>query len=211
MIVIVDYGMGNLGSIANMLKKVKAQAIVSSDPSTIEKADKLILPGVGAFDNGMRKLGDLGLIPVLNKRVLQDRVPILGLCLGMQLFFEKSEEGVLPGLGWIAGDVVRFCTQKTEAPIKIPHMGWNDIQVRQHHSLFDGLESEETRFYFVHSYYIVPAVKKDILATSYYGVEFATAVMHENIVGTQFHPEKSHKFGMRLLQNFSEQSNAYEA
>src|SRR6266511_5005608 len=135
MIVIVDYGMGNLGSIANMLKKVKADAIVSSDPSAIEKADKLVLPGVGAFDNGMRKLDDLGLIPVLNKRVLKDRIPILGLCLGMQLFFEKSEEGVLPGLGWITGDVVRFCIQKNEIPIKIPHMGWNDIQIRQHHPL----------------------------------------------------------------------------
>ena len=210
MIVIIDYGMGNLGSIANMLKKVKADAIVSSDPSTIEKADKLILPGVGAFDNGMRKLGDLGLIPVLNKRVLKDRVPILGLCLGMQLFFERSEEGVLPGLGWITGDVVRFCIQKNEVLIKIPHMGWNDIQVRQHHRLFDGLESEETRFYFVHSYYVVPALKNDILATSYYGVEFATAVIHENIVGTQFHPEKSHKFGMRLFQNFLEPSSAYQ-
>jgi imidazole glycerol-phosphate synthase subunit HisH len=211
MIVIVDYGMGNLGSIANMLKKVKAEAIVSSDPSTIEKADKLILPGVGAFDNGMQKLGDLGLIPVLNNRVLQDRIPILGLCLGMQLLFERSEEGVLPGLGWITGDVVRFCIQKNEALLKIPHMGWNDIQVTQHHALFEGLETEETRFYFVHSYYVVPAVKDDILATSYYGVEFVTVVGHENIVGTQFHPEKSHNFGMRLLQNFSEQSNAHQA
>lgn len=203
MIVVVDYGMGNLGSIANMLKKVGAKAMVSSDISVIESADKLILPGVGAFDNGMKNLSDLGLVPILSAKVIRDETPILGLCLGMQLFTQRSEEGNLPGLGWIEAETIRFKFDKDQPGLKIPHMGWNSIKIKRLSRIFDDMY-EEPRFYFVHSYYVVCKNDRDVLATTCYGYEFASAVMRDNIVGTQFHPEKSHKFGMKLLKNFVE-------
>lgn len=205
MIVIVDYGMGNLGSIANMLKKVKAEAVISSRVEEIDRADKLILPGVGAFDNGMQKLGDRNLIPLLNRRVLEERVPILGLCLGMQLFTQSSEEGALPGLGWFEARTVRFSfAGSTEKDLKIPHMGWGFTQLRRPNPLCAGLEAGDTRFYFAHSFYVTPAQAETVLATSHYGHDFAAIIGRDNIVGTQFHPEKSHRFGMSLLANFAE-------
>jgi glutamine amidotransferase len=202
-IVVIDYGMGNLGSIANMFKKVGLKATVTSDPTVIEQAAKLVLPGVGAFDNGMAKLHELGLIPVLNVKVLQDKTPILGLCLGMQLFTRSSEEGALPGLGWLDAETVRFKFDQSQAGLKIPHMGWNTIQVRQPGPVFDGIDAEP-RFYFVHSYHVVCRCDRDVLATTHYGYEFASAVGRENIVGMQFHPEKSHKFGMQVFRNLAE-------
>jgi imidazole glycerol-phosphate synthase subunit HisH len=203
MITIIDYGMGNLGSIANMLKKVGAKAVISSDISTIEKADKLILPGVGAFNNGMAKLAELGLIPCLNAKVLEAKTPILGVCLGMQLITHKSEEGNLPGLGWLEAETKRFRFEPYQSGLKVPHMGWNLINIKQPHPVFNEMY-EEPRFYFVHSYYVACHNEQDVLATTTYGHEFVSAVAKENIVGMQFHPEKSHKFGMKLLKNFVE-------
>ena len=201
MIVIVDYGMGNLGSIANMLKKVGAQAVVSGNGADLEKADKIILPGVGAFDTGMKNLRQLGLLPVLNGKVLRDKTPVLGVCLGMQLLTKGSQEGDLPGLGFIDAETIRFKFDKDQANLKIPHMGWNSIKIKQESPLFADMY-EDPRFYFVHSYHVVCRDEKDVLATSFYGYEFTSAVARENILGTQFHPEKSHKFGMKVYQNF---------
>jgi imidazole glycerol-phosphate synthase subunit HisH len=203
MIVIIDYGMGNLGSVANMLKKIGAKAVVSSDPKLIADADKLILPGVGAFDNGMRNLAERGLIPVLNTKIFQDRTPILGLCLGMQLFSSSGEEGQLPGLGWLDARAVRFNFSENLERLKIPHMGWNTLQICQPHSLVDAM-SDDTRFYFVHSYHVVCSDVQNVLAQTHYGYDFVSAVVKDNILGVQFHPEKSHKFGMQLLKNFVE-------
>ena len=203
MIVVVDYGLGNLGSIANMLKKIGAHAVVSSDPAVVEKADKLILPGVGAFDAGMKNLETRGLIPLLNYRVLEQKTPILGVRLGMQLLCKRSEEGQLPGLGWLDAEVIRFKFDGNIANLKIPHMGWNTLAVRQPHPLFADLEAEN-RFYFVHSYHVVCADMGNVLAQTNYGFDFASAVVKDNIMGVQFHPEKSHKFGMRLYKNFAE-------
>ncbi len=204
MIVVIDYGLGNLGSVANMLKKIGVSAVISSDPAVVEKADKLILPGVGAFDAGMKNLETRGLIPLLNFRVLEQKTPILGLCLGMQLLGKRSEEGQLPGLGWLDAQVVRFKFDSNAGNLKIPHMGWNTLAVCQPYPLFADLEAEN-RFYFVHSYYVVCADQSNVLAQTNYGFDFASAVVKDNIMGVQFHPEKSHKFGMRLLKNFAEQ------
>jgi glutamine amidotransferase len=203
MIVIIDYGVGNLGSIANMLKKVGAEAMISSNVSDIEKADKLILPGVGAFDNGMKNLNESGLVSVLNTKVIEIKTPILGICLGAQLFSKSSQEGELPGLGWIDAEMKRFRFDQSQANLKVPHMGWNFVTVNQSNPLFNDMY-ENARFYFVHSYHFVCHDEKNILAKTHYGYEFASAIVSENIMGTQFHPEKSHKFGMKLLKNFAE-------
>lgn len=202
MIVIVDYGMGNLGSIVNMLKKIGAPAVLTSDPAKIEQADGLILPGVGAFDNGMQNLGERGLIPVLNAMVLGKKTPILGLCLGMQLFTRRSEEGILPGLGWIDAETVRFRFDAADAQLKVPHMGWNTIESCQAHPLFNDLGADP-RFYFVHSYHVVCADPQNVLALAHYGLDLVAMIVKDNILGAQFHPEKSHKFGMTLFRNFA--------
>jgi glutamine amidotransferase len=201
MIVIVDVGMGNLGSIQNMLHKIRVPTQISSDPAVVEQAEKIILPGVGAFDNAIDNLTAKRLVPVLNKRVLEDKVPILGICLGMQLLTRNSEEGKRPGLSWISAKTVRFRFDGNS--IKIPHMGWNTVKVVGDQPLFRSM-GEEPRFYFVHSYHVVCDDQSDIMTTTSYGVEFVSSVHRGNIFGTQFHPEKSHKFGMQLLKNFSE-------
>ena len=189
--------MGNLGSILNMLKKVGAEAVRSSDVHVIAEAERLILPGVGAFDMGMKNLNDLGLVPVLNHRVVDDHIPLLGICLGMQLLTNESEEGRSPGLGWIDARTIKL----DSGNLKIPHMGWNTTEVKQRHLIFDGLS--DPRFYFVHSYHVHCNKRDNILSTTQYGREFVSSLIKENILGVQFHPEKSHKFGMRLLSNFA--------
>ena len=202
MIAIVDYGMGNLGSVCNMLRKAGAEAVITAEPGVIAAADKLILPGVGAFDTGMQSLDARGLRPVLQERVFEHRVPLLGICLGMQLLTRGSEEGTVPGLGWIDADTRRFAPPAGPADLKVPHMGWNTIDQARPHPLLEGIE-EPPRFYFVHSYYITCRHEADVLATCRYGVTFTASLAHDNIMGTQFHPEKSHKFGLRLLSNFA--------
>jgi len=203
MIVIVDYGMGNLGSVLNMLKKIRVEAVISSDPSVIGKAFKLILPGVGAFDNGMKNLEERGLIPLLEEKVIKQKVLILGVCLGMQLFTKKSEEGKSAGLGWIDAHVVRFNFEHSIGKLRVPHMGWNTIEIVQEHRLFKDMFEEE-RFYFVHSYHVKCNNNSNILSLTKYGYNFPSSIIKENIIGVQFHPEKSHKFGMKLLKNFVE-------
>ena len=203
MIVIVDYGMGNLGSIQNMLKKIGQAALITSDPQEIGRADRLILPGVGAFDHGMTRLASLGLLDLLNELALQRRIPILGVCLGMQLLTRRSAEGQCPGLGWLEAETVRFNFSPEQSHLKIPHMGWNTVNFCHPAPLTAGFEGE-TRFYFVHSYHLVCHDAVDVLATTAYGYDFASMVQRGNIMGAQFHPEKSHRFGMRLLKNFVE-------
>lgn len=204
MIVIVDYGMGNLGSILNMLKKVGTPAAkVSSNSSDIEQADKLILPGVGAFDTGMLRLRETGLIGLLNEKVIKAKTPTLGVCLGMQLLTKVSEEGELPGLGWIDAETIRFRFDQNKTGLKIPHMGWNTVNIQREGTLFKNMYPAP-RFYFVHSFHVVSHNPEDVLATTEYGYEFASVIQHDHIMAAQFHPEKSHKFGMRLYKNFVE-------
>lgn len=198
-ITIIDYGMGNIGSIANMIKKIGYESIITSDIEEIKKAKKLILPGVGSFDNGMKNLKEMGLTEILNQKVLLEKIPILGICLGMQLMTKGSEEGVLDGLGWVDAETKRFESDT----LKVPHMGWNTINHQRKSKLFDELESEK-RYYFVHSYYVRSNNEKEILTTTNYGFDFVSAFEKENIIGVQFHPEKSHKFGMWLIKNFIE-------
>jgi glutamine amidotransferase len=203
MIVVIDYGMGNLGSIMNMLKKVEAKAICSSNIADIEKAEKLILPGIGSFDAGMKNLSDFGLIPVLNHKVIENKTPILSICLGMQLLTKRSEEGDLPGLGWIDAETVRFKFDDIPGVRnKVPHMGWNNIEIVKKSGLFDEM-FPEPRFYFVHSYHVRCNNETDILTRTFYGYDFVSSLLRNNIAGVQFHPEKSHKFGMKLLSNFT--------
>ena len=201
MVIIIDYGLGNLGSMLNMMEKSYIEAIVSADHKVIAKADKLILPGVGSFDTGMQSLAERMMIPLLNELVLEKKVPILGICLGMQLMSKKSEEGKMSGLGWLNAETIRF--KLPDDRMKIPHMGWNQITVTQDHPLLSGLQ-DISRFYFVHSYHVASLNPANILATSHYGIDFNAVMVKENIMGVQFHPEKSHKFGMRLLNNFAE-------
>ncbi|HLX90792.1 MAG TPA: imidazole glycerol phosphate synthase subunit HisH [Puia sp.] len=203
MITIVDYGVGNLGSIRNMLKKVNGDAEIASDESKIMDATKLILPGVGAFDTCARKLRESGLLPVLNKKALEEKIPLLGICVGCQLLMEKSEEGSEPGLGWVRGETVRFDPQRLNDKLKIPHMGWSEVEINQSSGLFADMFAEP-RFYFVHSYYPQPADSSDVLVYANYGYRFAAGIARGNVMGVQFHPEKSHKFGMKLLNNFME-------
>jgi glutamine amidotransferase len=202
MITIIDYKVGNLGSIKNMLKKIGEQSIITSDPLEVNKASKLILPGVGAFDNGIKNLKDLGLWDVLNKKVIEEKTPILGICLGAQLMTKCSEEGVEHGFGWVDADTIRFKIEKT-SKLKVPSMGWYDACVEKESNLITKAELENPRFYFVHSYHFECHDKSDILTTSFYSYSFASAFEKGNVLGVQFHPEKSHKFGMQLLRNFT--------
>ena len=201
MIVIVDYGIGNLASVLNMFKKIGATNVcISKDYALIEKATKLILPGVGAFDAGMDTLEKSGLIPLLNKKVIEDKIPLLGICLGMQLLTKKSEEGVKPGLGWIDAETVKFNLDPA-LKLKVPHMGWNYIKIQKENPLIDS--KSKSRFYFVHSYYVKCKDESQSIATSHFGIDFTCMIKKDNIYGAQFHPEKSLKFGMQVLENFA--------
>ena len=201
MIVIVDYGIGNLASVLNMFKKIGAKEVcVSSDLEVISKASKLLLPGVGSFDAGMNNLEKSNLIPLLNKKVIKDKIPLLGICLGMQLLTKKSEEGVKPGLGWIDAETVKFNLDPV-LKLKVPHMGWNYIKIQKENPLIDS--KSKSRFYFVHSYYVKCKDESQSLATSHFGFDFTCMINKDNIYGAQFHPEKSLKFGMQVLDNFA--------
>jgi glutamine amidotransferase len=201
MITIVDYGMGNLGSILNMFKRIGVPARIESDPGVIHRAEKLVLPGVGAFDAAMQRINEVpGLRVALEDRALAQKVPVLGVCLGMQLLTRASEEGKLPGLGWISGAARRFPRQ---ACLKVPHMGWNIARLAAPSRLTVEM-GPELRYYFVHSYYVQVDDPSHALMRSRYGIDFDSAIGRENIYGVQFHPEKSHRFGMQILKNFAE-------
>jgi glutamine amidotransferase len=199
MITIVDYGMGNLGSIQNMLKRIGARSRIVSNPLEIESAEKILLPGVGAFDSAMERIGSAGFRDVLDRKALVERVPVLGICLGMQLLSRSSEEGRLPGLGWIAARTMRLPTSDGR---KVPHMGWNLVIQTRPSALTEGLDPD-ARYYFVHSFFVKVDHEEDSVLKTRYGVIFDAAVEHGNIYGAQFHPEKSHRFGMQLLENFA--------
>jgi glutamine amidotransferase len=201
MIAIIDYDMGNIGSVYNMLKKIGKKSIITRDESQIKNAEKLILPGVGAFDSGMEQLENFGLIELIRKKALEDKTPILGICLGAQLMLDKSEEGQKAGLGLIHGEVVRFRFHP-ESALRVPNMGWNQITQVKSSPLVDVLP-EQPRYYFVHSYHFKLANPEDQLLMTEYGYSFCSAFQRGTISGVQFHPEKSHKFGMALLNNFA--------
>lgn len=200
MITIVDYGLGNLGSIKNMFKRVGVAAEIQHDLNAIDQATKILLPGVGKFDAAMSRINESGLREVLDRKARVDKVPVLGICLGMQLLTKGSEEGVLEGLGWIDAHARHFQAGKN---LKVPHMGWNLVKPANPNHLIDKLP-DESRFYFVHSYYVQVAKQENSLFKTTYGHEFDSGIVSENIFGVQFHPEKSHKFGMALFKQFAE-------
>lgn len=200
MIHIIDYGAGNIGSIVNMIRKAGGSSEITADPSVIMSASKLILPGVGHFDHGMKKLKESGLISALTKKVVEEKCPILGICLGAQLMTKSSEEGTEKGLGWFDAEVIRFDETKN---VRIPHMGWNYIEIAKNTPLSKDF-FEESRYYFVHSYYMKANRREDVLFDTVYGGTFASGLQRDNIYAVQFHPEKSHKFGLKLMQNFLE-------
>lgn len=200
MITIIDYKVGNLGSIKNMLKKIGIKSKLAVTIDDVNNAEKLILPGVGAFDTGMNSLKKTGLLNALNDKVLVEKTPVLGICLGAQLMCNGSEEGVEDGLGWFNADVKKFQFDK-KSSYKTPHIGWNYADVNTKSKLFTDMY-EDPRFYFVHSFYMQSNQKENILTSTDYGLNFTSSLEKDNILGVQFHPEKSHKFGMKLLENF---------
>ncbi len=202
MIIVVDYDAGNAGSVVNICKKAGGAAKVSRDPKEIAAAAKLILPGVGHFGRAMERLNGSGLVAALNEAVIGCKAPILGICLGMQLFTRHSEEGDAPGLNWIEGRTVRF-RPEPGSNLKVPHMGWNEVSLVHPDPLAERMP-DEPRFYFVHSYYVVCERNEDVLMRTTHGHPFVSALHRGNIWGTQFHPEKSHKFGLTIIRNFLE-------
>lgn len=201
MITIVNYGMGNLGSMLNMFKRIGVKATIESDPALIQQSDKLVLPGVGAFDSAMTCINSVaGLRAVLEHKALVEHTPILGVCLGMQLLTRSSEEGRLAGLGWIPGFTTHLPKQDG---LKVPHMGWNLALTNNPSRLTAGL-CDKPRYYFLHSYCVQVDDPSQSLMKTHYGIEFDSAIGHGNIYGVQFHPEKSHRFGMQILKNFAE-------
>jgi imidazole glycerol-phosphate synthase subunit HisH len=203
MIAIVDYGLGNVQAFANIYKRLGIAAALAGSPADLDDADRIILPGVGAFDWAMGCLEQSGMRPALDRCVLKERKPVLGVCVGMQMMAHGSDEGTRPGLGWIAGRVRRFDVSRFSDPTHLPHMGWNDVNARADDGLFAGLESA-ARFYFLHSYYFAPEHAENVLAETDYNGRFASGVRSGGIHGVQFHPEKSHQWGIRLLKNFAE-------
>jgi glutamine amidotransferase len=201
MIAIIDLGIGNISSVGNIIKKVGGDFFICSNHKELSRAEKIIFPGVGSFDHGVNGLLKGRWIDALNESVLIEKKKVLGICLGMQLMCKHSEEGILDGLCWIDADVRRFDFKNVDGTLKVPHMGWNTVSLKKSSDLIT-LSEEEKRFYFVHSYHVVCHDKLDILATSNYGYDFTSAFNKNNIYGVQFHPEKSHRFGMELIKNF---------
>jgi len=198
MIVIIDYGMGNLYSVLKAFQRIHKDVVVSSNAEDILKADKLVLPGIGHFKKGMENLKKLGLIELLNKKVIEENTPILGICLGMQLYGNSSEEGNVQGLGWIDAETKRL---DPRSKLKIPHMGWNNVKIEKEDLILSGIDKSE-QFYFVHSFHIKCNNANDVLTTTDYGGRFVSAIQKNNIYGMQFHPEKSHDAGLQILRNF---------
>ncbi|MBI4234979.1 imidazole glycerol phosphate synthase subunit HisH [Candidatus Peregrinibacteria bacterium] len=203
MIVIVDFGMGNLRSILKKFEMIKVGAVISSKPEDILNAEKLVLPGVGNFGQGMKNIRQYGLLPVLERAILIKKIPILGVCLGMQLFAQFSEEGDCAGLGFIKGKITHFNFENLPQTqnLRIPHVGWNNIKIKKETDLLKNIP-ENTRFYFTHSYHYTNVAEENIIATTDYGYDFPSIIRQENIYGTQFHPEKSHLLGLEIYKNF---------
>jgi len=198
MITIIDYGLGNLGSVQKAITRIGFDSVITNDKTLIKKADALILPGVGNFKLGIGKLRSLELIETLNEVVVGNQTPILGICLGMQLMTSHSEEGDCEGLNWIEGQTKRFINNER---LKVPHMGWNNLAINPDSHIFDNLTSEDF-FYFVHSYYVTDVSPDSILSHTHYGINFVSTIIKNNIFGCQYHPEKSHDAGLKLLNNF---------
>lgn len=203
MIHIVDYGLGNVQAFLTMYKRLGLEATRAKTSTDLASASKIILPGVGAFDHAIELLDQSGMRPVLETLVVNDKVPVLGICVGMQILATSSEEGRLPGLGWVPGKVRSFRSDERSASLPLPHMGWNDVQPKLGSPIFAGLESD-ARFYFLHSYFFECDEPSHVAAVAAYGVDFSCAVSAGNVYGVQFHPEKSHHFGAQLLKNFGE-------
>jgi len=201
-IAVVDYGVGNVQAFLNIYERLNIDAIAARDVCTLQKASKIILPGVGAFDWAMSRLTASGLRTSVEDLVINQLIPVLGVCVGMQMLADSSEEGTLPGLGWISGQVKRFADTRFNHATHLPHMGWNDVEPVSGDGLFSGLE--RPRFYFLHSYFFEQADTSCVLAETDYGGMFSSAVRRGHIMGTQFHPEKSHRWGVQLLKNFAE-------
>lgn len=202
MIALVDYGLGNIQAFANIYRRLGIETYPARTTTDLRRASRIILPGVGAFDWAMTRLQESGLREALDEEVLGAKKPVLGICVGMQMMARSSEEGVLPGLGWIDATVVRFDTSLLQGKTHLPHMGWNNAKPSSSDTLFFGLDAPE--YYFLHSYFMKPDREENILATSSYGVTFTSAARSGNVYGTQFHPEKSHQWGVQLLKNFAE-------
>lgn len=202
MITIINYGCGNIKAIQNVFHKLSIKTKVANNIEDLKDVEKLILPGVGAFDFAMQKLIDSGMIDRINELVLEENIPVLGICVGVQLMAKSSEEGVMQGLGWINATVKKFEEKKLNKLVNLPHMGWNDVVPINRSSLFTSLESN-AKFYFLHSYYISCEDNEQAIAISNYAGEFVCAVKNRNVYGVQFHPEKSHRYGIKLLENFA--------
>lgn len=203
MIAIIDYGLGNVRAFANVYKKLNIPAVIVKQAEALKNASKVILPGVGAFDHAMQRLEKSGMKQILEEIVLQHNVPVLGVCVGMQMLACSSEEGSLPGLRWIDGEVKRFKPSAFKQSIRVPHMGWNNVKPVKINGLLQGL-GLDARFYFLHSYYMHCKNSEDVIAVTEYGDAFASAINHGNIYGVQYHPEKSHQWGIQLLKNYAE-------
>ncbi len=203
MIAIIDYGSGNVGAIANIYKQLKIPHKITGDLRELEAAERYILPGVGAFDPTMSHLNKSGMVELLNEQILVRQKKVLGICVGMQILADSSEEGVLPGLGWIQGRVRKIDAASLLVPPRLPHMGWNSVTPRSGARLFDGVDIMRG-FYFLHSYYLDAAVAPDVAATVAYGCELTCAVARGNVFGMQFHPEKSHSNGVAIFRNYAE-------
>ena len=203
MIAIVDYGLGNVKAFENVYKKLGIPTKIAKQADDLKSATKIILPGVGAFDHAMQRLEKSGMRESLDEMVLHGRLPVLGICVGMQMLALSSEEGRLAGLGWIDAEVKRFSLSSFTYFACVPHMGWNDIKVVKGNGLLHEIDND-ARFYFLHSYYVTCKKREDIIAVTEYGGEFVCAVNSGNIFGVQFHPEKSHQWGVQLLKNFAE-------
>ncbi|HMG66434.1 MAG TPA: imidazole glycerol phosphate synthase subunit HisH [Chitinophagaceae bacterium] len=202
MITIIDYGSGNINAIGNVYERLGISFKITNKPGELNGSDKIILPGVGAFDETIAMLDNSGFRVALYEEALVKKIPVLGICVGMQILAEKSEEGTLPGLGWIKGEVKKIDKSLLPFKPKIPHLGWNSVKSSGTNSLFQEVD-EEQGFYFMHSYYFDCVDQNDILSTTFYGKDFASSVHHKNIYGVQFHPEKSHQNGVNLLKNFA--------
>lgn len=202
MIAIVDYGMGNLKAFANIYRRLQIDHKIVSTAEELKKADGIILPGVGAFDHAMSRLNESGLRAALDECVIKNKVPVIGICVGMQMLAKSSEEGVLPGLGWVDGVVRKMTLPDRQKKLPLPHMGWNEVNQAVSHPLFDGIHQDGT-FYFLHSYYFQCEKAENMMAFAHYGEDFACIVHSENVYGIQCHPEKSHHNGVRLLENFA--------